>query len=110
MRCVAAAAERVRAAPHLRRFFAAPADNEIEVVDADGSLLRIDRLVELDEALWVLDYKWRVLDGERPGYEAQVRRYAAALAQIRRDKPVRAALIDAEGALIEVDTTDGVRA
>jgi len=100
----AAAAERIRAAPHLRRFFDAPADNELELVDADGSPLRVDRLVELDDALWVLDYKWRVLDSERAGYEAQVRRYASVVAQIRRDKPVRAALIDAEGTLIEVDT------
>lgn len=110
MKLAAAAADRVRAAPHLRRFFDAPGDNEIDLVDADGSLLRVDRLVELDDALWVLDYKWRVLDAERAGYEAQVRRYAAVLAQIRRDKPVRAALIDAEGALIEVDTADAQRA
>jgi ATP-dependent helicase/nuclease subunit A len=99
-----AAADRVRAAPHLQRFFAAAGENEIELVAADGSVLRIDRVVELDDALWVLDYKWRILEPERADYEAQVRRYAAVLAQIRRDKPVRAALIDAQGTLIEVDT------
>jgi ATP-dependent helicase/nuclease subunit A len=103
MKLAAAAADRVRAAPHLRRFFDAPGDNEIELVAADGSLLRVDRLVELDDALWVLDYKWRVLAAERAGYEAQVRRYALVLAEIRPDKPVRAALVDAQGALIEVD-------
>ncbi len=106
----AEAAERVRAAPQLRRFFEAPGANEIELVDADGNVLRADRIVEFDDALWVLDYKWRVGAAERSGYEAQVRRYAAVLAQIRRDKPVRAALIDAQGTLIEVDTADVARA
>ncbi|MFZ5541287.1 MAG: hypothetical protein ACOY5V_16265, partial [Pseudomonadota bacterium] len=97
-----AAAARVRAAAPLRRFFEARGADEIEMVAADGALLRADRIVELDDALWVLDYKWRVLASERAGYEAQVRRYASVLAEIRPDKPVRAALIDSQGALIEV--------
>jgi len=97
-----AAAARVRGAAPLRRFFEARGADEIEMIAADGALLRADRIVELDDALWVLDYKWRVLASERAGYEAQVRRYASVLAEIRPDKPVRAALIDAQGALIEV--------
>ncbi|GIL07161.1 MAG: hypothetical protein BroJett031_36810 [Betaproteobacteria bacterium] len=105
-----AAVERVRGAVRLRRFFEARGLDEIEMLAADGTLLRADRVVELDDALWVLDYKWRVLAAERAGYEAQVRRYASVLAEIRSDKPVRAALIDAEGALIEVDTADVLRA
>jgi ATP-dependent helicase/nuclease subunit A len=105
-----AAVERVRAAAPLRRFFEAQAMDEIEMVAADGTLLRADRVVELDDALWVLDYKWRVLASERAGYEAQVRGYAAVLAEIRPDKPVRAALIDSDGALVEVDTSGLQRA
>ncbi|MDR1936541.1 MAG: UvrD-helicase domain-containing protein, partial [Candidatus Accumulibacter sp.] len=54
-------AERLLAAAHLRRFFAPGqyrrAWNEVELSDGAGALLRIDRLVEFDDGLWVLDYK-----------------------------------------------------
>ncbi|GAB4482661.1 MAG: hypothetical protein OHK0044_31730 [Burkholderiaceae bacterium] len=104
-----AAAQRVRRAAPLKRFFEARGMDEIDLLAADGTLLRADRIVELEDALWVLDYKWRVGAAERAGYEAQVRRYAEVLAEIRPDKPVRAALIDADGALFEVDTADARR-
>jgi hypothetical protein len=51
-----------------------------------------------------------VLEFERADYESQVRRYAAELSEIRRDKAVRAALIDAQATLIEVDTRMAQRA
>ncbi len=96
----AAAAARVREKlPHL---FADEAQAEIELVAADGELLRIDRLVESADALWIIDFKWRVGPSERPQYEAQVRRYAQVLRAVREDKPVRLALVTAEGELIEV--------
>lgn len=95
-----AAAARVRERlPHL---FAGPAAAELELVAADGEVLRIDRLVDADDALWIVDFKWRVTEAERAGYEAQVRRYAEVLRAIRRDKPLRLALVTADGALIEV--------
>ncbi len=95
-----AAAARVRERlPHL---FAGPAAAELELVDADGELLRVDRLVELDDALWIVDFKWRVTEAERAQYEAQVRRYGEVLRAIRDDKPVRLALVTAEGELLEV--------
>jgi ATP-dependent helicase/nuclease subunit A len=72
-------------------------------VAADGELLRVDRLVELDDALWILDFKWRVTDAERMHYEAQVRRYGEVLRAVRQDKPVRIALVTAAGELIEVE-------
>jgi len=74
-----------------------------ELVAADGELLRVDRLIEQEDALWIIDFKWRVTDAERAQYEAQVRRYAEVLRAIRDDKPVRIGLVTAEGMLIEVD-------
>jgi ATP-dependent helicase/nuclease subunit A len=97
----AAAAAQVRSRlPHL---FAGRALAELELVAPDGELLRIDRLVEQDDALWIIDFKWRVTDAERARYEAQVRRYATVLRAIRDDKPLRLALVTAEGQLIEVE-------
>jgi len=96
----AAAAERVR--ERQPQLFAGTAAAELELVAADGELLRIDRLVEHDEALWIVDFKWRVTDAERAQYEAQVRRYAEVLRAIRDDKPIRLGLVTAEGELIVV--------
>ncbi len=97
---VAAAAARVRSRlPHL---FAGAAHAEIELVAADGEVLRVDRLVELEDALWIIDFKWRVGEPERVQYEGQVRRYAQVLGEIRRDKPVRLALVTAQGTQIDV--------
>ncbi|HXF44809.1 MAG TPA: 3'-5' exonuclease, partial [Burkholderiaceae bacterium] len=104
MREVAAAAARVRTAQP--QFFAA-GEAELELISAEGELLRVDRLVEFDDALWILDFKWRVTAAERPHYEAQVRRYARVLRAIRDDKPVRAALVTADGALLEVEVESG---
>jgi ATP-dependent helicase/nuclease subunit A len=95
------AAARVRR--RLPRFFAGTSLAEVELVAADGELLRVDRLVELDDALWILDFKWRVTDAERLHYEAQVRRYGEVLRAVRQDKPVRIALVTAAGELIEVE-------
>jgi len=95
-----AAARRVRAAhPQL---FAGSGLPELELVGPDGELLRVDRLVEFDSELVIIDYKWGVTDEQRPAYEAQVRRYAAVLRAIREDKPVRIALLTAAGHLIDV--------
>jgi len=104
----AAAATRVRGRlPHL---FAGTARAEVELVAADGALLRVDRLVDFDDALWIIDFKWRVTDAERPQYEAQVRRYAEVLRAIRADKVVRLGLVTAEGELIEVQGSNGSQA
>jgi ATP-dependent helicase/nuclease subunit A len=97
---VVEAAARVRR--RLPRFFDGQALAEVELVADDGALLRVDRLVELDDALWIVDFKWRVDDGERAQYEAQVRRYGDVLRAIRQDRPLRLALVTAEGELLEV--------
>ncbi len=97
---VQTAAARVRAG--VPQFFAGHAQAELELVAADGELLRMDRLVELDDALWIIDFKWRVTESERAQHEAQVRRYASVLREIRIDKPVRLGLVTAAGTLVEV--------
>ena len=75
---------------------------ELEIVAADGELMRIDRLVETDDTIWVIDFKWRVTEAERVRYEAQLRRYAEVLRNIRADKPLKLGLVGSDGNLIEV--------
>ena len=99
---VVAAAAQVRAAHS--DFFGTRDAAELELVADDGELLRVDRLVELDDALWIIDFKWQVTEAERSVYEAQVRRYADVLRSIRSDRPVRMGLVTAAGELIEVSS------
>jgi len=95
---VAAAAARVRASfPHFCTGAA-----ELDVVASDGTLLRLDRLVEHDGALWVIDYKWSMGDAERLAYEAQVRRYVVAVRAVAGTQTVRGGIITAAGAFTEV--------
>ena len=100
---VAAAAQRVR--ERLPHFFTA-GHAELELLDSDGELLRVDRLVEHDGALWILDFKWRVGAAERATYAAQVRRYAAVLRDVHREATIRLALVTADGEVIEVAIAD----
>ncbi len=95
-----AAARRVRHA--WPQFFGTTAAAEVELVAANGEVVRVDRLVEHEDALWIIDFKWRVTPDERKPYEAQVRRYAAVMQAIRSDKPVRIGLITAAGEFSEV--------
>ncbi|MGH6623747.1 MAG: 3'-5' exonuclease, partial [Burkholderiaceae bacterium] len=95
-----AAAARVRT--ELPHFFNAGSAAEVEFVSAAGELLRVDRLIELDDALWIIDFKWRVTAAERAPYETQVRRYATVLRSIRSDKAVRMGLVTAAGLFEEV--------
>ena len=89
-------AQRLIATPALAQFFnpANPsAHNELELV-AQGQLIRIDRVVETVDALWVLDYKLRLTHASEVAHVAQLRKYASAIAQLYPQKPVRAAFID----------------
>jgi ATP-dependent helicase/nuclease subunit A len=103
VREVLEAARRVTVSPALERFFAPAVAgwNELELIDASGDSLRIDRLVELPESIWILDYKWRCTASERAGYERQLARYAAAVASVRPGCTIRTALVLADGSLIE---------
>ena len=100
-------AERLLGAPALQRFFDPArfrrAWNEIDISSGDGTLRRIDRLVEVDDALWVLDYKSSGSDTPRlEAYRAQVEDYSRAVAGIFSGRTVRGALLFADGALLEV--------
>jgi ATP-dependent helicase/nuclease subunit A len=98
-----AMARRLVASDGLQRFFD-PAQyrwsaNELEFVLPDGRTGRIDRLVEFDDDIWILDYKSG--QGERfaDAYTAQLAGYADAVASIKPGKMVHAALIRPDGAL-----------
>jgi ATP-dependent helicase/nuclease subunit A len=95
-----AAARRIRLSwPH---FFGTTATAEVEFVAANGDVVRVDRLVEDEDALWIIDFKWRVTEAEQVPYEAQLRRYAEILQTIRNDKPVRMGIITAAAVFAEV--------
>ena len=106
-RQAAAQARRLLATPELRRFFdpaqSRRAWNEVDIRDGDGRLRRIDRLVEQDDAFWVLDYKSGGSDSERlDEYRQQVGDYCRAIASIHPDRPVHGALLFADGSLLTV--------
>jgi ATP-dependent helicase/nuclease subunit A len=69
--------------------------------------LRIDRLVELNDAIWILDYKWRCTPSERAAYERQLARYASVVASLQPGRPIRAALVLSDGSLLETDLSPG---
>jgi ATP-dependent helicase/nuclease subunit A len=95
------AAQGILAAAHLRRFFDPAqylsAQNEVAYVDAAGELRRIDRVVELAEEIWVLDYKTGDAPQAAGRYRAQLEAYRQAMAGLAAGKPVRAAVILAGG-------------
>ena len=90
-------------APALSRFFDeechVSAANEIEYVNASGELKRIDRLVEFEQEVWVLDYK---TGAETAGHKAQLEEYRTAMQAVYPGKRVRCALIYAGGKFAEI--------
>ena len=100
-------AEQLLAAPDLQRFFNPKmfqrAWNELDLAARDGTLRRIDRLVELDDALWVLDYKSS--GRETPhlnAYRAQVADYCAAVAAVFPGRPIHGVLVFNDASVLEV--------
>ena len=96
--------QRLLTAPHLERFFDdryyRAASNEVAYINARGELRRIDRLVEFEDEVWVLDYKTGA-DLSTASYTAQLEEYRSAMRTIYSGKPVRCALIFADGRLVE---------
>jgi len=97
-------AEKIFNAPALQRFFDASqfvtAHNEIEIalqVDAELLTHRIDRLVEFEREVWILDYKTG--NSNVALHHAQIAAYCSAVAPLYRDKTIFGAVIDATGAL-----------
>ena len=89
----------------LQRFFDPQhylsANNEMPYVNASGELKRIDRLVEFDDEVWVLDYKTGESADPAP-YRAQLAEYRSAMQTIYAGKTVRCALLFVDGVLSEV--------
>lgn len=87
----------------LRRFFDPAlyrwAASEVEFVLPDGSLGRIDRLVEFDDEIWILDYKSGEGAGFAEEYAEQLSRYAESVRLIRPGKTPCAALLRPDGRL-----------
>ena len=74
--------------------------NELDVVSEDGRCLRIDRLVEFDHELVVLDYKLSIPEQADPlytQYQQQLGRYCQAVRKLFPNKLVRSLLIDSRG-------------
>ena len=84
------------------------AHNEFALIDSDGRLHRIDRVVEHDDGLWLIDYKTgedslltndaELVARHRPQLDA----YRALLAALRPGRAIRAALLRADGRLVDV--------
>ncbi|MEQ1590292.1 MAG: PD-(D/E)XK nuclease family protein, partial [Gallionella sp.] len=91
--------------PPLARFFDAQqyrsASNEMSYVNAAGELKRIDRLVEFDDEVWVLDYKLGASE-DAAKYQVQMLEYQTAMQSVYAGKTVRCALLFADGVLSEV--------
>ena len=96
----------ILATPALQRFFDPTAvhfaRNEMELLH-DGELLRFDRVVQLADALWILDYKRNVLPSERTAYAAQLLRYRRAAQSVFGGQRIRTALITVDGGFEEFD-------
>lgn len=87
--------------PATRRFFdSGRGRNEVAYVDADGQLRRIDRLVEYDDEVWVLDYK---TGGYADEYRDQLADYRRAVTTLYPGKRVRSALLFGDGSWQEVE-------
>ncbi len=99
-------ARQLRALPQLARFFDArqhiSACNEMPYINAKGELKRIDRLVELDGEVWVLDYKLGDAE-DATRYRAQMQEYRAAMQSVYAGKRVHCALLFADGTMLEVE-------
>jgi ATP-dependent helicase/nuclease subunit A len=79
--------------------------NELDIADQQGRGYRIDRLVEFDDHLAILDYKLTIPEEGSETYNkyrTQLNNYRAELGRIREDKPAKAFLISAKGEIKEV--------
>ncbi|GCB03028.1 exodeoxyribonuclease V subunit beta [Ralstonia sp. SET104] len=80
------------------------AHNEVELFGPDGTLLRIDRLIERGNDVLVVDYKLRLLPVERDAYADQLRGYVAAVTPMYPGRTIRAGVATAQGEWIDLET------
>ena len=79
--------------------------NELDIASEEGKSYRMDRLVELDDHLAIIDYKLtipKVGSEKYEQYRAQLQNYQAELTRIRKDKPNKAYLISSEGKIHQI--------
>ncbi|MBB1633894.1 exodeoxyribonuclease V subunit beta [Cupriavidus sp. UME77] len=79
------------------------ARNEVELYDARGRLLRIDRLVEFADRVVIIDYKLRLLPQEHAAYAQQLAGYVAAVRPMFPGRRVEAGVATADGEWIAAD-------
>ncbi|MDR2240855.1 MAG: UvrD-helicase domain-containing protein [Zoogloeaceae bacterium] len=101
------AARAILDAPGLKQFFDPAcylrALNEAEFILPDGSIGRIDRLIETEDGFWVLDYKSGQPDAALlETYRAQMARYRAAIGALFPCRAVRCGLVFRDGGFMEV--------
>ena len=98
------------------RYFVGPqirwSGNEVAVGEA-GEVLRIDRLVQLDEngtpTWWVLDYKLRHVPEALAPHRQQLLGYRDAVRAAQPGHEVRCAFIAGDGRVVEIDGPAGER-
>jgi ATP-dependent helicase/nuclease subunit A len=79
--------------------------NELEMIDEEGVLFKIDRLVELNNEFVILDYKLTIPEEGTEffkKYQNQLNNYQVLVHKIRQDKPVRALLVDQHANVKEI--------
>jgi ATP-dependent helicase/nuclease subunit A len=96
-------------APELKHYLTSgqwiQAWNELDMTSEEGKSYRMDRLVELDDHLAIIDYKLTIpaIGTEKyEKYRKQLQNYQAELGRIRVDKPSKAYLISAEGKIHQI--------
>ncbi len=87
--------------------------NEMEFIDPSGRAARIDRLVEFESEVWVLDYKTGGLNEpdlarRAEPHLAQMAGYRAAALALYPGKTVRIVLVFGDGRLHWVEADDGI--
>lgn len=110
---IESAARLLLAQPHLVRFFDPEhyqrAFNELTLLDRNGRQQRLDRVVEFDDSVWLIDYKTgddsrNLTDTElAERHRAQLSGYRVLLAELYPDKPLHAALLLTDGRLVSLD-------
>ena len=101
--------QKVLTTPELKRYLTSgewlQAWNELDIASEDGKSYRMDRLVEFDDHLAIIDYKLTIPEVGSEKYEKyrkQLQGYQAELKRIRKDKLNKAYLISSKGEIVEV--------
>jgi len=109
-------AQAILRAPHLMRYFDPThyrrAWNELPFLNAKSEFLRIDRLVEFEHEIWVLDYKStepaspETLSQSAQPHRAQLKKYMQAMQTLFPGKQMKGGLIFKAGQLFEIDSAE----